>query len=223
MKKLPLIIWGARGHAKVLNEFAGQAGYNIIALLDRDKEIESPIPGLAIFSGKNAFYYWKNQNSFKEVYGQVAIGGVRGYDRVEIQDRLHSEGIRFISMVHPSACVAGDSSLGPGSQILTNASVCTQASLGKGCIINTSASVDHECTLGQGVHVAPGATIAGRVKVGDYSFIGPGAVVISNITIGTNSIIGAGAVVTQDVPNDVIVYGVPARFIRNNSKPKGSK
>lgn len=41
-----------------------------------------------------------------------------------------------------------------------------------------------------------------------------GAIVIGNIHIGKNSIIGAGSVVVKDVPDNVIVAGIPAKVIR---------
>lgn len=34
------------------------------------------------------------------------------------------------------------------------------------------------------------------------------------ITIGENSVIGAGSVVTNDIPPNVVAYGVPCRVIR---------
>ena len=34
------------------------------------------------------------------------------------------------------------------------------------------------------------------------------------ITIGDNSVIGAGSVVTNDIPDNVVAFGVPCRVIR---------
>lgn len=41
-----------------------------------------------------------------------------------------------------------------------------------------------------------------------------GAVVIDGITIGSRSVVAAGAVVIKDVPNNVLVAGVPAKIVK---------
>jgi len=44
--------------------------------------------------------------------------------------------------------------------------------------------------------------------------IGSGATILANLVIGENALVGAGSVVTRDVPDNAIVAGNPARFIR---------
>jgi acetyltransferase-like isoleucine patch superfamily enzyme len=44
--------------------------------------------------------------------------------------------------------------------------------------------------------------------------IGSGSTILSNVTIGSNAIVGAGSVVTKDVPDNAIVAGNPAKFLR---------
>lgn len=46
------------------------------------------------------------------------------------------------------------------------------------------------------------------------SSIGSNATILCGVTIGENAIVGAGSVVTHDVPDDAIVAGNPARFLR---------
>jgi sugar O-acyltransferase (sialic acid O-acetyltransferase NeuD family) len=121
-------------------------------------------------------------------------------------------------VVHPSAFVAPDGLLGRGTQVLAQSAVCAEARLGEACIINTLAGVDHDCVLGDGVHIGPGATLCGAVSVGDFTLIAAGAVVLPRIRIGRNVLVGAGAVVTKDVPDDVVVYGNPARIRRDRQK-----
>jgi acetyltransferase-like isoleucine patch superfamily enzyme len=50
--------------------------------------------------------------------------------------------------------------------------------------------------------------------------IGSGATILSKVTVGINAIVGAGSVVTKDVPDNAIVAGNPAKFLRFISEEK---
>ncbi len=52
------------------------------------------------------------------------------------------------------------------------------------------------------------------ITIKDNCWICSGATITGGVTIGENSIVAAGAVVTKDVPQNVIVGGVPAKIIR---------
>ena len=46
--------------------------------------------------------------------------------------------------------------------------------------------------------------------------IGSSATILCGVTIGHNVIVGAGSVVTKDVPDNVIIAGVPAKIIKKD-------
>jgi maltose O-acetyltransferase len=52
------------------------------------------------------------------------------------------------------------------------------------------------------------------ITIGEDCWIGGAVVVCPGITIGNRCVIGAGAVVTQDIPDDSVAVGNPARVIR---------
>lgn len=54
---------------------------------------------------------------------------------------------------------------------------------------------------------------AGLTYIGDNVFIGMNAIILRNVKIGNNVIIGAGSIVTQDIPDDSVVAGNPAKII----------
>ncbi|MGH7720074.1 MAG: acetyltransferase [Gemmatimonadaceae bacterium] len=208
------MFWGATGHAKVLREFVHVAGYRLVALFDNNPEVQPPFGDVPLYYGREGFSRWRTLNPALDMFCLVAIGGAKGGARVELQSFLVASGLCPATVVHPTAFVAADASLGQGSQVLAHAAVGVEATLGDCAIINTAASVDHECILGAGVHIAPGARLAGCVSVGDRSLVGVGAVVLPRVRIGADAIVGAGSVVTRDVPDGEVVFGVPARIQR---------
>lgn len=52
------------------------------------------------------------------------------------------------------------------------------------------------------------------VTIGKNVWIGSGAIVMPGVSIGDNSVVGAGSVVTKNIPENCLVYGVPARVVK---------
>ncbi|WP_461254965.1 maltose acetyltransferase domain-containing protein [Treponema sp. R80B11-R83G3] len=52
------------------------------------------------------------------------------------------------------------------------------------------------------------------VRIGRNVWIGSGVQINPGVTIGDNSVIGAGSVVTNNIPANVVAFGVPCRVIR---------
>jgi acetyltransferase-like isoleucine patch superfamily enzyme len=46
------------------------------------------------------------------------------------------------------------------------------------------------------------------------AWIGTSATILPGVTIGENAVVAAGSVVTKDVPDNVVVAGIPATFIK---------
>jgi maltose O-acetyltransferase len=91
---------------------------------------------------------------------------------------------------------------------------CCEVRIGHHCMIAPRVSIftathplDAETRIA-GYEFAKPVTIGNKVWIGGHAVINPG------VTIGHNVVIAAGAVVTKDVPDNVVVAGVPARIIR---------
>jgi len=200
----------------VLNELAEDQGYRLLALFDNAVGSPSTFLGVPVFIGLAGFDQWRRTTTTPGVQGLVAIGGARGRDRLELQAHFERHAVTPATVVHRTAFVAATVELGAGTQVLAQTAISADARLGAACIVNTGASVDHECILGDGVHIAPGAMLAGCVEVGDHTLVGIGAVVLPRIRLGHDVIVGAGAVVTRDIHDGQVVFGNPARFVRQN-------
>ncbi len=109
---------------------------------------------------------------------------------------------------------------------------------GRNIRVGKNVFVNHCCefmdrggiTIDDGVFIAPkvnlitinhpenpalrSATYCAPIRIKKNVWIGVGASVMPGVTIGENSIVAANAVVTKDVPDNVIVGGIPARILR---------
>lgn len=67
-------------------------------------------------------------------------------------------------------------------------------------------------------HLIPDLEITARISVGDNVYIGVRSIIMPGVKIGNNCIIAAGAVVTKDVPDNSVVGGIPAKFIKTSDE-----
>lgn len=155
-------------------------------------------------------------DDFRPAPGEkYCIGFINRRDRLaaKIKQKHH---ITFSSLIHPTAYFGSNIRYGEGVIIGPHAVIAPNCRIGDMCVINRALSIGHDTEIGRYSFIAPGVSIAGMVSIGGGTTIGIGATVTDNTYIGSNSIIGAGAVVVNDVPDNVVFAGVPAKFLKNN-------
>ncbi|HSM38864.1 MAG TPA: acyltransferase [Candidatus Limnocylindrales bacterium] len=75
--------------------------------------------------------------------------------------------------VHPTADVAADAVIGPGTSIWNQAQVRERARIGSGCVIGKNAYVDTDVVIGDNVKVQNNVSLYHGVTIEDGVFIGP--------------------------------------------------
>ena len=143
----------------------------------------------------------------------VAIGD--NATRQRLFETLRSQGEYFVIARHPSAVIAPDVRIGPGSMICAGVVVNPSSVIGANVILNTGCTVDHHNRIGNHVHIAPGVHLGGDVSIGEGTLVGIGATVMPQRQVGDWSIVSAGALVHADLLDRVVAAGMPARVIRN--------
>jgi len=200
-----LLIIGTGGQGKVVLDSA-KYFYDSITFMTNEKK-SCGINDYPIIY-KQDIALDKVLNSYDELI--VAIGNNKA--RLKISLECESNGIKLATIIHPKAVVSDTALIGSGTVVFANAVINPSAKIGKACIINTGAIIEHDCILENGVHISSNVAMGGTVYIGKKTWVCVGSSIANNIKIGNNSVIGAGAVIIKDVPNKVLVAGVPAKI-----------
>ena len=97
--------------------------------------------------------------------------------------------------------------------------------------IEPGALIRDQVTIGKNAVIMIGAVLAGVIEpasatpviVEDNVLIGANAVVIEGVHIGKNAVVAAGAVVIEDVPENMVVAGCPAKIIKEKDENTNQK
>ena len=124
--------------------------------------------------------------------------------------------------IEPGAIIREQVTIGKNAVIMMGAIINIGAVIGEGTMIDMGAVLGGRATVGSHCHIGAGAVLAGVIEpasatpviVEDDVLIGANAVVIEGVHIGRGAVVAAGAIVTQDVPENAVVAGCPARVIK---------
>jgi sugar O-acyltransferase (sialic acid O-acetyltransferase NeuD family) len=178
--------------------------------MERDKA-DTLLDGLPI--------YWVDVlPRFKETH-QV-ICGLGTTFRNRFVEPVTEMGMTFATLVHPTAVLSRQATLGEGSSLNILNIVAGFTTIGRHVQVNRGATIGHHTVIEDYVTVGPGVNIAGNCRIGAHTYVGIGATVIDGIKIGRHCVIGGGAVVTKDLPDRVLAVGVPAKIVKEGIEGK---
>jgi sugar O-acyltransferase (sialic acid O-acetyltransferase NeuD family) len=209
-----MLIIGAKGFAKEVlqvchdNDFAGK-----VAFYD---DVNEDISGLLF----NLFPILKSEEEvskfFKANGNEFTIGIGLPTLRYKLYKKFLHLGGEFISTISPFAQIGSfDVTIGTGSNVLSQSIFSNSTRVGMGCIVYYNVVITHDCVVEDFVELAPNVILLGRCRIGKFTQIGANTTVLPDVKIGKNVIIGAGSIVTNDIPDNSVAYGIPAKVVKN--------
>ncbi len=120
--------------------------------------------------------------------------------------------IKFPNIIHPDTIWDKDKiKMQRGNIVCAGNIFTTDIEIGSFNIFNLSSTYGHDVRIQDASVFSPGSNISGAVTIGTGCLIGTGAKILPHISIGDGATVGAGAVVIEDVDENCIVVGVPAK------------
>ena len=202
-----MLIVGAKGFGSEVLGILIQNGMKQIALYDDVNQYDdNRLMGFKLLRNLEEveLYFKKNNVNFC-----LGIGGPK--NRKVLSEKFQNIGGVLNSIFSSNIDIGPvNNFIGVGTVICSGVIITSNVKIGEGSLLNLKVTISHDCTIGNFVELAPGVNIAGNCIIEDGVFIGTNATLIPKIRVGKNSIIAAGSVVTKDVPENVMVAGVPA-------------
>ncbi len=120
---------------------------------------------------------------------------------------------RLVSVIHPTAAIASDATIGAGCFIASHVTVQPGAIIGDCATIRGGANVGHDARLGEFTYMGPNSTLCGRAELREGACLGPNAAVLGDRIVGRFAVVGLCSAVLKDVPEREVVLGNPARTL----------
>ena len=192
-----------------INASLPSSRYECLGFLDDDKtKWGSNINGVPVLTGLNQV------SQYKDAYFINGIGSPSSFLlKKKIINKTEIPNEKFETLVHPTASVSEMAKLGRGVVIFQNVTITTNVVIGDHVIILPNSVISHDSRIGDYSCVAGGVIVSGNVKVGASCYLGANCSIKEGVAIGNQCLIGMGSVVLNDVKDNSVIAGNPAKFL----------
>lgn len=216
MKKL--VILGGRGIGMIAASVANDLGiYEVLGFLNDIVPMGNTVGKYGKYSvlgtSEDVGKYIEDPNTF------FFIGYVGMKNEKEVFEKITRLGIpseRFATLIHPSVIIPkGFCSIGNGVLMAPLSQLSPDTTVEDNCILLPNSFLGHDSTMKQFSHITSNSVVGGNVTIGRGAHVGTNATIRENVIIGDFALIGSGSVVLNDVLENSIVVGNPAKVLKN--------
>ena len=207
-----LVIIGAGGFGREMFATAREAvGYGetftVKGFLDGNPSALDGFSGYPEIIGTPETYQIEENDVFITALGSIAA-------RRRCAAMIEERGGRFISVIHRSASIGPNVTVGDGSLVAHNVVLTADIKVGRHSCVFHGTVIGHDTVLDDFTHVYSLVSVGGNVHIAEGASVFPGARIVPRVEIGSGSTVGIGSAVVRDVAPGITVFGVPAERLK---------
>jgi sugar O-acyltransferase (sialic acid O-acetyltransferase NeuD family) len=213
MKKI--ILYGASkyggevaDHIHDINKASTSPEWEIVGFIDDSAEMQGKSrDGIPVLGNKE----WFKGKDVTQYFFLCCIG--KPSVKRKVIEFLDTQKVKYATILHPSVIKSTTATIGEGCIVMAGNILSTHVIVDSHTILNMGCMLGHDVHIQKYCCINPVSSINGGTVVGEGVLVGTHATILEGLTIGKDSIISAAAMVHTDVPEKVVIMGVPGRVI----------
>lgn len=138
---------------------------------------------------------------------------IGGESRRKCIEYLLERDAKFINLIHTSARIGSNVTLGIGNIIAAFTSLGADCKIGNFNMVQSYTVIGHDATIGDYNRIDTHVTCVGGIRIKDETTIHTSAVISHNVVVEDKAKVGACSFVIRKVKSGTTVLGVPAKRI----------
>ncbi len=140
--------------------------------------------------------------------------------RQKLYNKIIKNNFNLTTLIAPTAIISPTAKIASGSIISEFVSIHSNVYIGNNCLIQPYSLIGHDVKVGNHSVLSTQFTPGGGTIIGESVYIGMQSSIKEKTIIGNNAIVAMGASVFNDVPENAVVIGNPARITKGNETRK---
>ncbi|MGM0639879.1 MAG: 2,3,4,5-tetrahydropyridine-2,6-dicarboxylate N-acetyltransferase [Thermotogota bacterium] len=206
---------------------------DFISNSEKKTPVKLYLRGVNLDRGLKDYEYYGNEKSgvifcdYKQIEEiKNKLGESLEQYRIEM-DRLNSaiplaDYSKYNARIEPGVHIRDMVEIGDGCVLMMGAVINIGSQIGRNTMIDMNVVLGGRATVGENCHIGAGTVLAGVIEppsadpviIEDDVLVGANVVVLEGVRVGKSSVIAAGSVVVNDVPENTLVAGIPAKEIK---------
>lgn len=212
--KARCIIVGAGTYGQVYAKYLCE-DYEVCGFVDDHSSLHnSVIDGIPVLGDVEFIHEYILQYPGTAIFVPIGNNSVR----VKLLRDFNLRGYYLPSFIHPNTIIHKSVKIGKAVYILPAVNIMPCTVLNDYVMVSMGVNIAHHVTIAEGCFFSQGSNIGASINIGEKSYFGIASTVMTGIkNIGAGAMLGAGAVAIKDVPENVVMVGNPAKFLKYNS------